>query len=319
MTVWSRRQWRAMGSPSEILVYAENTEDADALIDEALAETERLEACWSRFRDDSELNELNGSDGRWYPTSPTLWEALDKARSAWRMTDGLFDPTIHHRLLALGYNRPFREILTARAGLMDTTPSKSEARSVPANFGAVMFDDAARSALVPATMGIDLGGIGKGLAADLVTTRLMDRGASSVCLSLGGDIRVRGPGPDADGAWNIDIQHPADNRVLGAFALTEEALVQSTTLLRQWEHNGRMVHHIIDPRTGEPSCTDLIGAVVTGVDAWFAEVVAKTAVILGSTDAMEFLIRCRVDGWLLHENGSVTATAAVRNDLETPI
>jgi FAD:protein FMN transferase len=98
--------------------------------------------------------------------------------------------------------------------------------------------------------------------------------------------------------------------------LIDEALVQSTTLFRRWERSNRTVHHLIDPRTGEPSQTDLVGAVVTGTYAWLAEVVAKSAIMLGSTDGLALLIRSELDGWLLHEDGAVTATSAVENDLE---
>jgi FAD:protein FMN transferase len=303
---WASRQWRALGSPSELLVYGENAEDVAV---EAMAEIERLEACWSRFRPESELSELNRSAGRWFPVSPSLWEALDKARWAFAATKGIFDPTIHDRLVDLGYDRTFREMATTK--VEERAPSLA-----PIGFGAVIFDDEARAVQLPDDRAIDLGGIGKGLAADLITASAIANGATSVCLGLGGDIRVRGPGPDEDAAWKIEIQHPVDNRVLGSFPLIDEALVQSTTLFRRWERSNRTVHHLIDPRTGEPSQTDLVGAVVTGTNAWLAEVVAKSAIMLGSTDGLALLIRSELDGWLLHEDGGVTATAAVENDLE---
>jgi FAD:protein FMN transferase len=307
MSAWASRQWRALGSPSELLVYGEN---AEAVADDAVAEIERLEACWSRFRPESELSELNRSQGRWFPVSPTLWDALDKARWAFHATEGLFDPTVHDRLVDLGYDRTFRDMAAAET-------EELSASMAPIGFGAVVFDDKARAIQLPADRAIDLGGIGKGLAADIVTASVIAKGATSVCLGLGGDVRVRGPGPDADAAWNIQIQHPVDDRVLGSFPLTDEALVQSTTLFRRWERSGRSVHHLIDPRTGQPSETDLVGAVVTGVNAWLAEVVAKSAILLGSTAGLALLIRSELDGWLLHEDGAVTATAAVEKDLET--
>jgi FAD:protein FMN transferase len=306
MPTWASRQWRALGSPSELLVYGENAEDVAV---ETVAEIERLEACWSRFRPDSELSELNRSAGRWFPVSPSLWEVLDKARWAHTATEGIFDPTIHDRLVDLGYDRTFRDMVGADVG-------ERAASLAPIGFGAVLFDDEAHAVQLPDDRAIDLGGIGKGLAADIVTASAIANGATSVCLGLGGDIRVRGPGPDEDAAWKIEIQHPVDDRVLGSFPLIDEALVQSTTLFRRWKSGSRTVHHLIDPRTGEPSQTDLVGAVVTGVNAWLAEVVAKSAIMLGSTDGLALLIRSELDGWLLHDDGEVTATAAVENDLE---
>lgn len=294
-----------MGSPCQLMVYGD---DPETVADEAVAEVERLEACWSRFRPESELSELNRSDGRWFPASSTLWEALDRARTAWASSEGLFDPTIARRLEQFGYDRTF--------GSVELTSAAPVSPTAPVGFGHVQFDDQVCSALVPPAMNIDLGGIGKGLAADLVTARAVSQGASSVCISLGGDIRVRGPGPDADATWGLDIRHPSDGRVLGAFALCDEALVQSTTLFRRWHRDGRTLHHLIDPRTGQPSQSDLIGAVVTGVDAWWAEVVAKVAIMLGATAGVAFLLRSGVDGWLLKADGTTVATAAVAGDLE---
>jgi FAD:protein FMN transferase len=309
MHTWASRQWRAMGSPCELLVYGT---DVEHLADSAVAEVERLEACWTRFGPESELSELNRAEGRWFPASSTLWEALVKARWAWSATGGLFDPTVLGRLVSLGYDRTFREVPST--GALPTAPVVPLATL---GFGQVLFDDAARMVQVPSGMGLDLGGIGKGLCADLVTAGAMAAGAVSICLSLGGDIRVRGPGPDQDDTWRLDVQHPADDRVLGSFPLSEEALVQSTTLFRQWERDGRQLHHLIDPRTGCPSSTDLIGAVVTGVDAWWAEVVAKTAILLGATDGLAFVIQSGLDCWLLRADGTVVPTSAVAGDLES--
>jgi FAD:protein FMN transferase len=305
MISWANRQWRALGSLSDLMVCGE---DPDAIADGLIADVERLEACWSRFRPDSELSELNRADGRWFPVSPMLWTALTKAREAWIKTDGLFDPTIHNRLVALGYDRTFREV--------SPTGVLVDARRDSIGFGHVLFDDDARAVQVPPAMAIDLGGIGKGLAADLISARAIEHGATSVCLGMGGDIRARGPGPDEDETWKIEVQHPVDDRVIGAFPLANEALVQSATLSRHWERNGVALHHLIDPRTGMPSHTDLIGAVVTAPDAWWAEVVAKSAILLGGTAGLAFLIRCAVDGWLICEDGSMLSTPAVAADLE---
>lgn len=304
MPEWARHSWRALGSTAEVLAYGPDT---DVALRVAVEEIERLEQCWSRFRSDSELSVLNVSDGRWFPASDSLWLALHCARQAFDLTGGLFDPTIHNRLVSLGYDRNFR----------DLDPSAvARPSSLSLGFDRIEFDDVNHLVRVPADLALDLGGIGKGLAADLVTDLILANGATSVCVSLGGDIRVGGPGPDEDSAWNIEVQHPVDHRSLGAFPLSDEALVQSTTLFRQWQHDGRTVHHLIDPRTGQSSDTDLIGAAVTGPRAWVAEVIAKTAILLGSTAGIAFLIHSNHDGWLMAEDGRIVATAAVAGDLE---
>src|SRR5205823_4463593 len=104
---------------------------------------------------------------------------------------------------------------------------------------------------------IDLGGIGKGLAADLVAQGLVDRGARTVLVGLGGDLVAHGESPP-DGAWDVPVQDPADDeRVAFRYPLARGALVTSTSRIRSWTRNGRSYHHIIDPATGDSARTDV--------------------------------------------------------------
>ena len=72
----------------------------------------------------------------------------------------------------------------------------------------INLDTANHAVSLPHGCGLDLGGIGKGLAADRVVEGLIARGAVSACVSMGGDLRVAGPGPDRDDAWEIRVEDP---------------------------------------------------------------------------------------------------------------
>lgn len=298
--VWAHRADRAMGSTADVLVWAR---DAEALVTWAHEELARLEACWSRFRDDSELSALNAQAGRGpVRVSPTLWAALDAARDAHARTGGLFDPTILPNLRALGYEHSFPFV---------RAPEPRAVPGPPPGFGVVGFDDDEHVVVLPARVALDLGGIGKGLAADLVVDGLLARGATSACVGMGGDVRVGGPGPDADQAWEIPVEDPRDDRRAFTFPLVDEALAQSSVLFRRWEVGGEVRHHLLDPRTGRPSASDVVAAVTTAPEAWLAECVAKAALLAGVRGGLDLLARTGVDGWLLAVDGTAHATPLV--------
>ena len=143
---------------------------------------------------------------------------------------------------------------------------------------------------------------------------LIQRGAQSVAVSLGGDVRVAGEGPHG-GAWEIPVVRPTDEVVLGIFPLVNEALVQSTTCYRTWRGSDRELHHLIDPTTGWPAETGLAAVVVTGPKAARSEAFAKAALIAGPTDGAALLDGAGLDGWLIARDGMVRGTDRVAADL----
>jgi FAD:protein FMN transferase len=135
----------------------------------------------------------------------------------------------------------------------------------------------------------DPGGIGKGLAADIVTEELLDAGAAGALVSVGGDVRVRG---EAEGtAWTIavdDAAHPGVELV--RIGLQDGAVATSSRLQRRWQTRTGAAHHLIDPVTGIPALTPLVAVTAVTADAWWAEVVAKAVLIGGwSVDAGDAL------------------------------
>lgn len=300
---WVHRTWRAMGSTAEVVVLAR---DPEALADRAVARVAGLEAAWSRFDRASDLCALNDAAGDWHVVPDALWLAVVAAREAWAVTGGRFDPTVLGPLVALGYDATFTAV--APDGAMPPP-----ARPAP-GFGAVALDPDRRAVRLPAGAGLDLGGIGKGLAADLLADELT-ADAHSVCVSLGGDVAVRGPGPGDDAEWPIPVSGP-DGEALGTFPLVDEALVQSTTAIRRWRRGGRCLHHIIDPSTGEPAAAGIVAAVVTGPRASLAEAVAKAAIVAGPDAGVTLVTDAGLDGWLFTEDHRCVTTDAVAADLE---
>ncbi|MEZ5179120.1 MAG: FAD:protein FMN transferase [Acidimicrobiales bacterium] len=238
-----------------------------------------LEQRWSRFRPESELSRLNEAPrGRPTLVSADTFVLLDRAVRAWRLTGGRYDPTVLDAVVANGYDRSFADL--------PATSSDPTAACRPAPGCADLELDARLNAVtIPPGASIDPGGIGKGLAADLVAEELLAHGAEGVLVDLGGDVRVAGHGPH-HGGWVVDVEHPLyGDRALLHLLLRDAGIATSSRLRRRWHRNGVPRHHLLDPATGAPTVGTLVAATVVAGEAWWAEALTKAAFV-GGLDAV---------------------------------
>ncbi len=257
------RHFDALGSTCELL----SLSAGQAALERCEQHIRDAEARFTRFLRDSELARLNASDGRYVPVSPEMFAMLEAALWAYEESEGLVNAAVLPALLSAGYDRPFRQGLVAPAVIDPTQP--------PALPEVLILDRSTRSAALAPGAALDLGGIAKGALADLLIDELGD---DAVC-NLGGDVRVRGAGPEGDG-WHIGLCDRS------AVALTDGAVCTSGTTRRRW---GQSIHHLIDPRTGLPAKTDLAEVSVVTDSALRGEVYAKCAMLLGSEAGRAFL------------------------------
>ncbi len=157
---WTERFAHAMGSTAHVVI----GDAPDGLLDWAVDELERLEQCWSRFRADSELSQLNATAGEWVDVSASMLLALTCAADLFRATAGRFDPTIIGALEQAGYDRTFAAV----APVADGEPGGEQVPSSVPGWAGIAIDEPGMRVRLPAGTRIDLGGVGKGLAADLV-------------------------------------------------------------------------------------------------------------------------------------------------------
>ena len=242
-------RFTALGSLCEL--YAVGSAELAATRDWVNAMHDRL----TRFEPDSELSRFNAAAGRWIDVSSELEALLRQSLVAYATSLGLVHIGVLPALLAAGYTRDFASGPTPSTGEILIAPPLPEMLDVQAG----------RAKLRPGTA-IDLGGIAKGWLAD----RAVERIGSNALANFGGDLRARGDGPDGDG-WAIGF---------GTTTVLLEGLGAATsgTRGRRW---GEHLHHLIDPRSGLPATTDLTEVSVLAPTGAEAEVLAKTALLLG--------------------------------------
>ena len=263
-----RREFHAMGTSVALIAPGDaRTADLDLALDEVEREFAEQEQRFSRFRDDSELSEVNRSEARPTRVSGPFGALVERALRAAVATDGLFDPTLLAAVVAAGYDRTFEDVIvTAREVLRTAAPT--------GRWREIVFDLDVLT--LPEGVGLDLGGIAKGWTADIAVRRASDILPWGI-VDAGGDMRAFGevPAPGLE----IGVEHPFDAHVeVLRLALTHGALASSSIVRRSWGPN---LHHLIDPRTGRPAATDVVQASVWADTCVEAEVEAKVALLRG--------------------------------------
>jgi len=302
----SSRAFRAMGSDCVVRVVVDD-DRAEPILDRVETRMHDLEQRWSRFIDSSELSQLNRHAGDPVFVSPEMFAVVALAIDAWKATDGFFDPTLLDILREIGYDDTF-------FGLADRAPFQVNQLTVPTGgLDSVVLD--VRSSLIHAPLGMhfDLGGIGKGYAADLLFTQVMEDGVSGGCLDFGGDIRVGGETVEG-GSWVIVIDDPFEPGVdLAVLGLETGSVTTSSRLRRKWSTSTGEVHHLIDPKTARSSQSGLASVTVIAAQAAWGEAHAKAALIAGATGGRALLERSGLSGLLIADDGQLV-TAGQFND-----
>jgi thiamine biosynthesis lipoprotein len=295
-----------------VLLVTENAALAEArqIVDAELAAVDR--AC-SRFRPDSELSRLNGSHGTVTHISELFAELIAEALRAAEITDGDVDPTCGQALVAAGYDRDFGELpVSGSAPAMAATSG-----SIP-GWRTVRLDEDARTVQLTHGAQLDLGSTAKAWAADRATDLVAARLGVGVLVSLGGDIAVAGP-PPADG-WQVKAtdDHAASAQAPGqTVTIWTGGLATSSTTVRAWEAGGKRMHHIIDPRTGEPVLSRWRTVSVAAATCADANI-ASTASIIRSEAAPAWLTDLGLPARLVAADGTVTTTAGWPADPVNP-
>jgi FAD:protein FMN transferase len=275
---WLRARTELMGTVAEILV-----DGTTGHVAVACARLRQFEQRLSRFVGYSELNRLIAQAGSWVPVSDDLMAALSWCQRMHRETAGSFDATIRSALERWGYDRTFAELRShIDHGQLARIDAETLPRPQPTTIGAFQLNPAEGTARVEPGYSIDLGGIGKGLAADTVVAELLAADANAVYVSLGGDVRAGGEPPDT--GWNVPLLHPVTGEPIAHHRLDNGALVMSTTAIRTWPTTSGQAHHLIDPTTMAPVRTSVLAVAVADRSAARAEALAKAAIIASRHD-----------------------------------
>jgi FAD:protein FMN transferase len=284
-----------MSCTAHVVVVGANPSPLLQHVEQRLDELERR---WSRFLADSEISGLNAAGGaprRCSSDTVTLVEAMVRA---WHATDGAFDPTLLGTLVELGY-------VSSRSDATARTSLAGDVRPV-GRPDLVLVEPMTGVVQLPAGTSLDPGGIGKGLAADLIVAELLDLGAEGALVEIGGDLRIAGRAP-VDHGWPVEIRSAGGGRPT-LVRLCSGGIATSSSRLRTWSAPGGDRHHLLDPRTLRPTTDDVAGCTVIAGSAAWAEAFTKVAFVEGCSraltvyDRLGLAARVTTDDGLVHQS-----------------
>lgn len=269
----------AMDTVMNLTVYGEN---AAAALESAEKELHTLdEAVLSRTAEGSELYALNTSNGETveYGADDILPALIETALTISDATDSAFDPTLAPVLDAWGFTKDSRRVPSAdelKELLSHTGCGKVRLERTADGWAITLLDGAQ----------LDLGGIAKGYAADLLRAQLEQEGVTSATLDLGGDVFVMGRKTDGSD-WRIAVKDPADTEsYLGVVSAADKFIVTSGVYERYFEENGVRYHHILDPKTGCPAESGLVSVTVLCENGAWADALSTACFVLGPDGAL---------------------------------
>lgn len=283
-------RWRVWSTSASVVVT-----EPDALAaarDLVEAELGAVEVACSRFRPDTELARAQRS-GRPVTVSPLLAELVGAALEAARRSDGDVDPTLGADLARLGYDRDIADVQPDGPPVPVSVRRATSWRDVSL---------AGRTLTVPPGVQLDLGATAKALAADRCARVAHERLGTGVLVELGGDIATAGAGPA--GGWTISVQDRPSDPSTTVRVTAGTALATSSTANRSWRRGGRLLHHVLDPRTGMPSAR-VWRSVTVAADRCVIANTHSTAALVRGADALTALGSAGVAARLVDAGGGV--------------
>lgn len=248
-------------------------------------------AVLSRTAEGSALYRLNAAAGETveFGADDELAALIETALSLSRATNGAFDPTLAPVLDAWGFTKEKKRV-----------PEEDELSSLLARTGTdkVALEKTADGCTVTLLSGaqLDLGGIAKGYAADVLRAELTRAGITSAVLDLGGDVCVLGKKSDGS-AWRVAVKDPQDTgSYLGVLEAEDAFIVTSGVYERYFEENGVRYHHIIDPATGRPAESALVSVTVVCESGAWADALSTACFVLGEDGALTLRDALRARG-----------------------
>lgn len=274
-----RIHFRAMGTDVELAVIPEkyhSPRDVEEAFHAARVKMAYLEQRLSRFDSKSDVTYINQQAGHYVRVSTATVAVVELALEAHRISQGLFCPWMGTVIENLGYNVSFEQMAQSQSQRIRRGPLRDFSSVRPP----LHVEPEENVVKIDVGYHLDLGGLAKGWIVEQAADELARRGFKNAVVNAGGDMVCRGR--QGDGPWKVGVANPWDeSEYLFDLDVENLAMATSGTYRRRWQTNKGEVHHLLDPRTGRSSDSDIVCASVLATRLTGAEVLAKTALLLG--------------------------------------
>lgn len=298
----------ALGTLINLKAYGNNAQKA---IDEALERLNDIDDKMSAFKENSEISKITLVAGRSMEfVSDDTYFVVKKAIEYSRILEGTFDPTIRPlvKLWSIGTKE-------------ERIPEEAEIKEVKnlVNYKDVILDESNKSIMLKQKdQALDVGGIAKGFAADEVRDIFIQNKIKSALIDLGGNIFALGS-KEHNKPWKVGIQNPFKPRgeSIAVLSIKNKSVVTSGNYERYFMKYGKRFHHIINPRTGYPSESQIISATIISDNSIDGDGLSTGIYILGVDKSLSIIEAIEdVDAILVTEDKNVYVTSGAKNIVE---
>ena len=302
-SVTVKRAQFLMGTLVEITAVAPSDAIAQASLTAGFQEIRRLENLLSTWIETSELSRVNQAAGlKPVSVSAETFDLLRRALEVAEYTEGGFN-------IAIG---PAVRLWNIPEAPRIPTAMELDIAAQYVDYRRIHLDAARRTVFLEKPgMRIDIGGIGKGFAAEKAAAVMREIGATGGLVAVAGDFRVFGRRADGT-AWPLGIQHPREpGKVLAMLDVTDEAISTSGDYERYFLKDGVRYHHILDPRTLQPArlCQSVT---IIAPDATTADALATGVFVMGPARGMALVERLGLGAVIVDAQGMVIVSSRLR-------
>jgi len=279
-------RFQAMASPCELFLDMDERELAEQLLQRVAEETWRIEAKFSRYRDDNIIHRINHSNGEPVEVDGETALLLNFAEQCYQLSEGLFDITA-------GVLRQAWQFQPKAV-----PPSSGKVKKILHHVGWEKLKWESPWLTLPAGMEIDLGGIGKEYAVDKAAQLLSQATDAPFIVNFGGDLYINKPRRNGE-HWQIGVDDPeaTGRKAVGRIGIARGGVATSGDARRFLMHRGKRYGHILNPRTGWPVEGAPRSVTVVANSCMEAGMLATFAMLQGR-QAKEFLESQQVPYWL---------------------
>lgn len=303
-----KRSQMLMGTVVWVSAVASNEREAQHASAAGLAEIRRLEELLSTWIPESELSRVNAAAGvKPIAVSEETIQVLERSREMNRLTEERFNIAIGPAVEAWNFSREGR------------VPSqwKLDAVRPLINLANLQINRNTKTVyLAVSGMRIDIGGIGKGYAADLAAAVMQKAGATAGVVAISGDIKTFGHMPEGK-RFQFGIQHPRKERghLLASVTLENEAVSTAGDYERYFEYQGVRYHHILDPQTLQPAKLSQSVTIVAR-EGVVADGLDTGIFVMGPVRGMALIESLPgVEGVIVGQDGTVMVSSGLQNRL----
>ncbi|WP_080058060.1 FAD:protein FMN transferase [Spirosoma aerolatum] len=259
-----------------------------------------IDKCLSLYRPDSELSQFNRTSSHRFQR-PYFYPVLKKSEAIFRATKGAFDPTVLPLVEAYGFG--------------PKKPAQTDVINVDSllqwvGFGQIVFDSLSVRKQKP-NVRLDFNGIAQGYSVDLVTGLLEDHGIEHYMVEIGGEIRAKGQKDKAQ-PWVVGIDNPIHpNQLQLKVKLMDRAMTTAGNYRNQYQADGQLFSHIINPKTGEMEQSSVLSVTVFAADAITADGYDTAFMVMGLENTKRFLEQHKeLDAYIIYaDNGQLKTFA----------